>query len=70
MYKKAFDRIHHLVMIKKKKTEKKRKASQQICNKGNYLILIEGNYKNPHITNVIFNSEKPNTFFLKSHQFY
>ena len=56
---KAFDKIQHPFMIKKKK------KLQKTCTKGTYLNIIKTIYDKP-TANIILNDEKLKTFPLKS----
>jgi len=58
---KAFDKIQHPFMIKKKKTKNLQKAGIE----GTYLKIIKAIYNNP-TANIIFNGEKSKAFLLKS----
>ena len=60
---KAFDKIHHPFMIKKKK--RKNKTLQKAGIEGIYLNIIKAIYDKP-IASVILNGEKLKAFLLKS----
>ena len=57
--KKAFDKIQHLFLIKKKKT------LQKVGREGIYLNIIKA-INDKLTTNIILNSEKPKAFPLRS----